>query len=147
MNTYFWQAVPLFQVNDLKQKMSSPTTPIVSTTTVPVVSTPAVPVVSTTTVPVVSTPAVPVVSTSTMPVVGSASTPTLVRVKRRLTEEPNDVLVLSAKRLKSCDAGTRYRTSTSIWFINVSRTVDPDPYSLAFPDPDLYLFKERLIWI
>ncbi len=50
----------------------------------------------------------PIVSTSTVPVV-STSTPTLVRVKRRLTEEPNDVLVLSAKRLKSFDAGTRYR--------------------------------------
>jgi len=98
------------------------------------------PIVSTT-VPFVSTAAVPVVSTTTMPVVGSTSTPTLVRVKRRLTEEPNDVLVLSAKRLKSCDAGTRC-TSTSFFSVLRIRMFIPD---LNFSVPESRGYKRHRI--
>lgn len=50
-------------------------------------------------------------------------TPTLVRVKRKLTEEPTDVLVLSAKRLKSSDPG-----SSDFIFLWT-----PFPPSLVFP--------------
>jgi hypothetical protein len=99
------------------------------------------PIVSTTTVPVVSTTVVPVVSTTTIPVVGSTSTPTLVRVKRRLTEEPNDVLVLSAKRLKSCDSGTRYRTVAYKHFDLIKKSTQDSGSGSVFigvSDPDLY---------
>ena len=39
------------------------------------------------------------------------STPTVIRVKRRITDDPSDILVLSAKRIRT-ESGSNYSAET-----------------------------------
>ena len=55
------------------------------------------------------------------------STPTLVRLKRRITDDPTDILILSAaKRSRSSPSDTGSNTDEPVRLLKLAGTVDKD---------------------